>query len=327
MHLNYLQGKFRTTLHPLGGGPALEGIYAIKPNYLGSKLVGVTGQFLEHAGDYDVRYFDNSHWQRLIRLGLTHGHFAAGEPEILDLGSGSGNSVLPVLDAFPDARVVATDISPQVLALLRKHLAGKPGRLERCGLVCADATEAEFEPASFDIVIGGAVLHHLLDPAHAIRQSCRCVRPGGCAIFFEPFEFGSAMLRVIYESLMARKDELGLRVEVVNLFERVVTDVKVRAGADMSAPIFRELDDKWLFTRTYFEEQARANKASLKILPIHSLGDSFREQTRTYLRLVLGRGDEALPERAWDIIHHYDHAFSEDLKAEMLIEGCIIFRK
>ena len=327
MQLEYLQSKFRQALYPLGSDPVFEGVYALKPDYLDSKLIGVTAQFLEHADDYDATYFDYQYWKKLVQLGLSHSHISAPAPEVLDLGSGSGNSVLPVLDIFPDARVVATDISPQLLVLLRRRLAQHPDRLERCGAVCADALEADFEKRSFDIVIGGAILHHLLNPAHAIRAACSCVRPGGCAMFFEPFEFGSAMLRVIYGRMLGQKRELELSSAVADLFERVVTDVTTRAGRDKSAPIFRELDDKWLFTRTYFEEQARANVAALTILPIHSLADSFCNQTRTFLRIVLQAGDSALSERAWEVIRYYDAAFSEDLKREMLMEGCVVFQK
>jgi SAM-dependent methyltransferase len=327
MDLEYLQSKFKHRLYPLGSDPLFEGVYAIKPDYLDSELIGVTAQFLEHAESYDANYFNYQHWKNLIQLGISNSRFSAHLPEVLDLGSGSGNSVLPILEIFSDARVVATDISPQLLALLRKRLAQHPDYLERCGVVCADAIEADFYENSFDIVIGGAILHHLLNPAQAIRQACTCVRPGGCAIFFEPFEFGSAVLRVAYEHMLEQKRELELTDAVADLFQRVITDVAVRTGRDKAAPIFRELDDKWLFTRTYFEEQARANAAALTILPIHSLRDSFSKQTRTYLRIVLQADDSALSARAWEVVRHFDEIFSEDLKREMLMEGCVVFQK
>jgi hypothetical protein len=146
-------------------------------------------------------------------------------------------------------------------------------------------------------------------------------------MFFEPFEFGSAMLRIIYERLMEESEALGLEVRVRRLLQRVSTDIRVRTGRDKTAPIFREVDDKWLFTRTYLEEQAAACDAGLTIYPIHLLPDAFANQTRTLLKLILNTDDSALPERAWQIISSYDAAFSEDLKREMLLEGCIIFQK
>lgn len=325
MTYEYLQSKFKQGLYPLAEEPAFQGIYALRPDYLNSSLIGVTNQFLKNAGDYDAKYFNYDHWRTLLQTGLEHARATPPNPEVLDIGSGSGNSVLPILDLLPDSRVVATDISPQLLVLLRNNLARSAEGLERCGLVCGDALEAQLHENSFDLAIGGAVLHHLLDPGAAIRQACFSVRRGGCVLFFEPFEIGCAMLRLIYERMLAERAHLGMAEAVSNMLQRIVTDIRVRSGPDKT--VFPRLDDKWLFTRSYFEEQARANDVSLTILPLHAPGDSFRQQTLNYLQIVF-KGDESmLSTKAWDMIRYYDEAFSEDLKREMLIEGCVVFQK
>lgn len=325
MTYEYLQSKFKQGLYPLAEEPAFQGIYALRPDYLNSSLIGVTNQFLKNAGDYDAKYFNYDHWRTLLQTGLEHARATPPNPEVLDIGSGSGNSVLPILDLLPDSRVVATDISPQLLVLLRNNLARSAEGLERCGLVCGDALEAQLHENSFDLAIGGAVLHHLLDPGAAIRQASFSIRRGGCVLFFEPFEIGCAMLRLIYERMLAERAHLGMAEAVSNMLQRIVTDIRVRSGPDKT--VFPRLDDKWLFTRSYFEEQARANDVSLTILPLHAPGDSFRQQTLNYLQIVF-KGDESmLSTKAWDMIRYYDEAFSEDLKREMLIEGCVVFQK
>jgi ubiquinone/menaquinone biosynthesis C-methylase UbiE len=325
MTFDYLQAKFKQPLHPLSADPAFHGIYAVKSGYLDSSLVGVTDQFLEHAADYDIKYFNYDRSKRIVEASLKLARTTPSNPEVLDVGSGSGNSVLPILDMFTEARVVATDISPQLLVLLRNNLARRPGWLERCGLVCGDALEARLHKNSFDIAIGSAILHHLLDPANAIRQVCSSVRPGGCALFFEPFEIGSAMLRLIYERLLAERSSLKITKAVAEMLQRLVTDIRVRSGPDKT--IYPQLDDKWLFTRTFFEEQARANGVSVIVSPLHAAKDSFRNQTLHYLQIVLGGGESLLSSKAWDMIRYYDEAFSEELKSEMLIEGCVLFQK
>ncbi len=136
MELDYLQSKFKSRLYSLAEGPAFEGIHALKPNYLNSRFIGVTDQFLSHAAEYDANYFNYDLWQRLLKLALERVRPTAANPEVLDVGSGSGNSVLPMLGMFGGARVVATDISPQLLGLLRTKLASFPQRQERCGVVC-----------------------------------------------------------------------------------------------------------------------------------------------------------------------------------------------
>jgi SAM-dependent methyltransferase len=325
MTFDYLQAKFKQRLYPLSADPAFLGIYAVKSGYLDSSLVGVTDQFLEHAGNYDAKYFNYDRSKRLVEAGLKHARPTPSNPEVLDVGSGSGNSVLPILDMFTEARVVATDISPQLLVLLRNNLARRPDWLERCGLVCGDALEAQLLQNSFDIAIGSSILHHLLHPANAIRQVCSSVRPGGCALFFEPFEIGSAMLRLIYERLLAERSHLKITKAVADMLQLLVTDIRVRSGPDKT--IYPQLDDKWLFTRTFFEEQARANGVSVIVSPLHAAKDSFRNQTLHYLRIVLGGGESLLSSKAWDMIRYYDEAFSEELKSEMLIEGYVVFQK
>jgi ubiquinone/menaquinone biosynthesis C-methylase UbiE len=325
MKFDYLQSKFRQPLSPLAEGPAFDGIYALKPDFLKSTPAGVTDQFLEHAEDYDAKYFNYELWRRLLQMGLEHACPAAPNPEVLDIGSGSGNSVLPILDMFRGSRVVATDISPQLLVMLRGNLAHSRDRQERCGMVCGDATQAHFYENSFDMAIGAAILHHLLDPESAIREACSSLRPGGCAMFYEPFEIGSAVLRVIYERMLAERAHLEITDAAADLLQRISTDIRVRSGPDKT--IFPHLDDKWLFTRSYFEQQARANGVGLTIVPAHSPKDAFRNQTLTYLRIVLGGGESQLSGKAWDMIRYYDDAFSEDLKREMLIEGWVIFQK
>ena len=43
----------------------------------------------------------------------------------------------------------------------------------------ADAENLPFEPGSFDFVMAIGVLHHLPDPARALRAIARFARPGG----------------------------------------------------------------------------------------------------------------------------------------------------
>ena len=190
--------------------PALRGIYAA--GALDAAPSGVTAQFLEHAADYAERYGNVAHFRVMLDDALARLDPPPAPRMILDIGSGSGNSVIPLLDRFPDAIVVATDISAPLLAILRDHLATDPRYAGRCALVCVDACAARYRPQSFDLAVGAAILHHVLEPLRVIESCERALRPGGAAIFFEPFEMGHAVLQLAYRDILdeaARRGEAG----------------------------------------------------------------------------------------------------------------------
>jgi SAM-dependent methyltransferase len=152
-------------------GPQLAGILMPRGD-LGAAKIGITEQFLERAGTYHERYSNVPYFHALIEQ-ATSGRLAAEPLLILDIGSGSGNSVLPCLELFPRANIVATDLSENLLAILRDRVAPDMTTLARLTLVCVDATRADFIEGSVDLVIGAAILHHLIDPSACVRQAWR----------------------------------------------------------------------------------------------------------------------------------------------------------
>ena len=120
-----------------------------------------------------------------------------------------------------------------------------------------NASEPRFAPGGFDLVVGSAILHHILDPRDTVRACATALGPGGQAIFFEPFEIGFVVLRILYEEILANRTTLGLDDDVADLFQRNVLDIQVRTGTDKGPDLYRKIDDKWLFTRSYFERVRR----------------------------------------------------------------------
>jgi SAM-dependent methyltransferase len=94
----------------------------------------------------------------------------AGAPgrELADIGGGTGNYALAL--AAEGWRPVVVDRSPQMLA----H-AGEKGLTT----IRADATRLPFAAESFDAVMLVSMLHHVDDPAQALAQAKRVLRPGG----------------------------------------------------------------------------------------------------------------------------------------------------
>jgi SAM-dependent methyltransferase len=181
---------------------------------------------------------------------------------------------------------------------------------------------------SFDLCIGAAILHHVMDVEAVVGAVMRALKPGGHAVFFEPFEGGNAILRLAYQRILESRRAIWLPRPARELLERMVRDFEVRMDRPWSDDIFATLDDKWMFTRTFFHEVGmRVGAVSVEIHPLHALERPFAAQTETYLRLCASLDREALPRWAWTIVDEMDARLSERVKADLLIEGSVLFRK
>ena len=118
---------------------------------------------------------------------------------------------------------------------------------------------------------------------------------------------------------------------VSNCLRMLIEDFTVRAGEDKSAPIFRSIDDKWLFTRSYFERLANQLDVLVDIEPLNPTDEPFLRQTQTYLRLALGLSVEEsgsiLPIWASDVLRTFDATFSRELKRDLPIEARVVFTR
>lgn len=321
---------FSEPLHDLGtSSPALHGIWAPASEAAGDTS-GVTDQFLANAATYHERYANVPYFRELIERAFQKITLPA-DAVVLDIGSGSGNSVFGCLDLLPDAHVVATDISPDLLAILRDGIESDAQHKGRVTPVCMSAMNDPYREGAFDLAVGAAILHHLIDPGAALQALGRALRPGGCAVFFEPFENGNAILRLAYSDLVERARDTRPSPEhgrAFEILEALVRDYAFRAGSDKSDPMFAEVDDKWLFTRSMFERFAeRGGFSGVEIVPLHDVDEPFTTQTRTNLKLGGGLEPDALPEWCWERLSRIDQNFSPELKHDLLIEGRVILRK
>jgi SAM-dependent methyltransferase len=97
---------------------------------------------------------------------------------LLDIGTGTGR--LLELLAPRVSGALGVDASRAMLALARSRLA-KP-ELAHCGVRQADMYRLPLGDATFDTVVLQMVLHYAEDPAAALAEAARVVRPGGGVI-------------------------------------------------------------------------------------------------------------------------------------------------
>jgi SAM-dependent methyltransferase len=290
----------------------------------------ITDQFTANAEEYHRRYAASDHFERLFRQGLeATGVEVASAPLILDLGSGSGvNSIVPCQRLFPGAKMIATDLSGELLAMLGGY-ALDIGAADSVVCVKMDAMGHAVTPGVFDLVTGASILHHLAEPERGLAAAARALKPGGHAIFFEPFH-GWAIMRLAFQQILG---EASLRGEALDpaveaILKATIADVAARSDPDPAAPGFAGLDDKWLFSRARIEASARAvGFGAVRFKPHGGKPTIYREMAAVQLRLGSGRDDLVLPAWAEAVLAAFDAALTRDAKLELMMEGTIVLTK
>jgi ubiquinone/menaquinone biosynthesis C-methylase UbiE len=102
---------------------------------------------------------------------------AAPQPDwhVLDVATGTGHTAFAIAPYV--AQVVATDITPEMLAEARK-LRAEYG-FTNVEFRVADVHHLPFENAAFDLVTSRRAPHHFSDIRRALREMRRVLRPGG----------------------------------------------------------------------------------------------------------------------------------------------------
>jgi len=182
-------------------------------------------QALTRASDLEARpdsflfsddaYLDHETW---IRPAMDHLGAVQGL-RILDYGCGHGMAA--VVFARHGARATAFDLSQGYLQEARKRAHANGVEIE---FAQADGERLPFADEAFDRIWGNAVLHHL-DVRLAGRELARVLRPGGIAVFCEPWGENPFLRwvrhRVQYASKERTPDEQPLRRKQVEVLREV----------------------------------------------------------------------------------------------------------
>jgi ubiquinone/menaquinone biosynthesis C-methylase UbiE len=118
--------------------------------------------------DRQMNFFD-----RVLFTGGREWICGGAEGDVLEIAVGSGRN-LPVYSQ--GTKLTAIEFSPEMLKLARERAAGLDADMD---LRPGDAQSLEFEDETFDTVVCCLALCTIPDPAKAVREAHRVLRPGG----------------------------------------------------------------------------------------------------------------------------------------------------
>lgn len=126
---------------------------------------------------------------------------------VLDLGCGAGHVSYQVAPLA--AEVVAYDLAPEMLALVARQ-AARQG-LGNLRTLCGAAEALPFSAASYDLVISRYSAHHWTDPARALAEVRRVLRPGGQWVLVDVISPGPALLDTHLQAVEVLRDPSHVR--------------------------------------------------------------------------------------------------------------------
>lgn len=149
---------------------------------------------------------------------------------VLDYGCFTGDLYQQLAPHQP-LRIVGIDISTQGIETARARFGSGAEYL------VMDAHRTSFADATFDLVVGRSILHHL-DWEVAIREVSRILKPGGVAVFTEPLGGNPAAKLIRKLTPKARtKDERPVEREQILFADRVIGSGQHRFGNLISVPL------------------------------------------------------------------------------------------
>lgn len=100
---------------------------------------------------------------------------------LLDIGCGAGNYTLKMLTKIPNLNCTLVDLSRPMLNKAYERVSKKTDK--KVEIIQGDIREVSLDKNQFDIILAGAVLHHLRDDPDweaTFKKIYDLLKPGGC---------------------------------------------------------------------------------------------------------------------------------------------------
>lgn len=130
-------------------------------------------------------------------------------PKILEVGCGTGFTLIPLLEDIKNASFYALDISPEMIKIIKDKIMQDNQKLSSpCQLLVADAMKLPFEDDFFQVVYLVATLHHLPELRLALSEYNRVLVKGGILYINDPVN--SKFLTLLGRIILRRRPSKDL---------------------------------------------------------------------------------------------------------------------
>jgi ubiquinone/menaquinone biosynthesis C-methylase UbiE len=147
-------------------------------------------------------------WSRLVGKAFLAWLDTAKTLQWLDVGCGNGAFTEEIIAHCAPATVVAIDPSDDQLAFARMRPEANIVDFRR-----GDAQALRFADASFDVAVMALVISFLPDPAKAVSEMARVVRPGGwVATYMWDVPGGGTPVDPVYVENGGNGDDVGTSI-------------------------------------------------------------------------------------------------------------------
>jgi SAM-dependent methyltransferase len=291
---------------------------------------GVTSQFIDEADTYHDRYFDRLDFITLTERCLKcSGVNFENNISVLDIGSGGGSSVFAAAKLLANAEIVASDISPQLLTKITTFVEKQDDLKTRIAAVCFDLHNQVFKNSQFDIILGMAILHHLVSPLDALKNVVKSLKDEGKIILVEPLEGGHLALLTLYDQILCTLKLLKSEdSRLSSLIKALRLDYQARMGVPNIQAWTPHLDDKWVFGEAYLQDLCRElDLTSIQIYPAQPRTEFLFEESFRSLLSDSGNSNLQIPNEILQLIKDFDLGISNNLKKKLCPTGIVVMKK
>jgi ubiquinone/menaquinone biosynthesis C-methylase UbiE len=139
---------------------------------------------VEDARDYDEmdhRDVNRAFVDDLLAAAHRHG-LDLSTGVVLDVGTGTALIPIELCARHEDCRVMATDLSINMLELARYRVEAA-GLIDRIQLGHSDSKRLPYDDGAFAVVMSNSIVHHVPSPIDVVREAVRVLVPGGLIFF------------------------------------------------------------------------------------------------------------------------------------------------
>jgi ubiquinone/menaquinone biosynthesis C-methylase UbiE len=131
------------------------------------------------AEEYDAMDFVEANTRFAVdALALVEGR---PDVEVLDIGTGTAQIPILMLDRRPGLRILGVDLAAEMLRVATHNIA-RAGYAEQCRVQRLDAKALRLADRRYDLVMCNSTVHHIPDPSAIFREMARLVKPDGAVI-------------------------------------------------------------------------------------------------------------------------------------------------